>query len=610
MLIQNWIHRLEGSGLRYIKIGLWLFALGILMANYNLRGFKNMSNPEAMDAAQVARNIADGKGYTTLFIRPLSMHLFEKAYEEEHGPTRPGDKSDPTRIRGMHPDLANPPVYPMLLAGLMKIWPGAEYQVCGSSKIFNTGGRFKIYGPDFEINLLNQLLFLGAVVILYFLTRRLFDPAMAWTSALLCLGTDLFWRFSISGLSTMLLMVIFLGLAWTLTRLEEGFRKNEWSEGRLISWGALAGLLTGLACLTRYSFGWLIIPVLIYFVLYLGGHRGILCFAALAAFLLVIGPWVARNYHLSNTFFGTAGYSIYETASAFPGNHMQRSLDPDFGRFLNRELWFKFVNNVEALIQEDLPKLGGSWITAFFLVGLLLGFKNPALGRLRNFLLFSLVILAIAQALGRTEASTDSPIINADNLLVVVAPLVLVFGVGFFYSLVDHLNIPIPQLRSMLVGAFCFVICLPAIFALIGPSVTTIAYPPYFPPAIQRTCTWMKEDELMMSDVPWAIAWYGERQCVWLTLDTEKQFFKIYDYYKPVHALYLTPVTMDSRFLSEWVRASEHSWGSFALQCMLKPPNLPAYFPLTKSPIGFLPEQLFLSDTERWGKDKSVRTTP
>ncbi len=52
-------------------------ALLVLMLSYNMRGFKNMSNPEAMDAAQVARNLAEGKGYKTLCIRPFSVYLLE-----------------------------------------------------------------------------------------------------------------------------------------------------------------------------------------------------------------------------------------------------------------------------------------------------------------------------------------------------------------------------------------------------------------------------------------------------------------------------------------------------------------------------------------------------
>jgi len=611
MLVQNWVHWFEKGGIKYVRIGLGLLALVVLMGNYNLRGYKNMSNPEAMDQAQLARNIADGKGYTTQFIRPLSMHLYARAYEAEHGPAQAGDAGDATRIRGPHPDISNPPVYPFLLAGIMKVWRGMAYEVTGSTKIFNHGGGFNIYGPDFEISLLGQFLFLGAVGILFILTRRLFDSLMAWTCTVICLGTHLFWQFSLSGLSTTLLMVLFLSLAWILTTMESKLRKEKWSETGFIISAALAGVLTGTACLTRYSFGWLIIPVLVFFILYLGAHRGILCITSLVAFTVVVGPWLIRNYHLTNTLFGTAGYSAYETTASFPGNHLLRSLDPNYARFLNGELWFKFVGNVEALISEDLPRLGGSWISAFFLVGLMLGFKKTGLGRLRNFLLLSLLVLAIAQAMGRTQLSVDSPTVNSENLLVVVAPLVLVYGVSFFYSLLDHLAIPLPALRSMLVGVFCFVICLPAVFGLIGPSVGVVSYPPYYPPTIQRIARWMKPDELIMSDVPWAVAWYGDRQSVWLTLDTEKQFFKIYDNYKPVRALYLTPVTTDSKFLSEWVRASEHSWGAFALQCMSKPPVLPPYFPLSKAPIGFLPEQLFLSDTERWSQGtKAIETTP
>ena len=52
-----------------------------------------------------------------------------------------------------------------------------------------------------------------------------------------------------------------------------------------------------------------------------------------------------------------------------------------------------------------------------------------------------------------------------------------------------------------------------------------MVYPPYFPPEIQQIAGWMKPDELMMSDVPWAVAWYGDRQCVWLSLDCADGIF-------------------------------------------------------------------------------------
>jgi len=113
----------------------------------------------------------------------------------------------------------------------------------------------------------------------------------------------------------------------------------------------------------------------------------------------------------------------------------------------------------------------------------------------------------------------------------------------------------------------------------------------------------------MMSDIPWAVAWYGNRQCIWLTLNAQADFFSVYDYQKPVKAVYLTPVTMDARFLSQWIRADEHSWGSFALESMLKR-ELPPYFPLRRAPAGFLPEQLFITDVDRWSQTNSAAGIP
>jgi hypothetical protein len=135
-----------------------------------------------------------------------------------------------------------------------------------------------------------------------------------------------------------------------------------------------------------------------------------------------------------------------------------------------------------------------------------------------------------------------------------------------------------------------------------------VVYPPYFPPAIRQTAGYMKENELMMSDIPWAVAWYGNRQCIWLTLNAQEDFFAVNDFLKPIRSLYLTPQTMDSRFLTEWVRAGEHSWGSFVLESMLRN-EIPQTFPLRKAPKGYLPEQLFLTDWERWIITPATGTT-
>ena len=102
-----------------------------------------------------------------------------------------------------------------------------------------------------------------------------------------------------------------------------------------------------------------------------------------------------------------------------------------------------------------------------------------------------------------------------------------------------------------------------------------------------------------MSDVPWAVAWYGHHQCVWLTLNTQDDFFAIGDnYQKPVLGLYLTPETMDGKLLSDCVRGSENSWGNFLFKA-LSQNQISSKFPLTHAPYG-LASGLFLTDRQRW----------
>jgi len=618
MDLQTIIHQLEqGSGLRYLKYWLLGLLLLTLVIGYNFRAFKDMSTQEAMDSAQLARNIAEGKGYHTLFIRPLSMYLLEKTYADKHGPAPLGDLTDRAQLHSPHPDLANPPVYPLVLAGLMKVVPALRYHPAEANPVemgqkgydpWNHRGHFWIYPPDFWISFFNQVLFVTMAVMLFFIARRLIDSTVAWTSAILFLGTDLFWKFSISGLSTMLLMLTFLGLAWCIMLLEEKGRDESVKPGRLMLLAAACGALIGFGCLTRYSFGWLILPALLFILLFLGQQRLTLSLIVLATFVLVISPWVARNYRLSHTFFGTAGYAIYESTSYFPEHRLERSLNPDLSRVRYDHVFYKFLANTRAIVQDDLPRLGGSWISALFLVGLLMNFRNPTLSRLRYFLLLCLPVLITAQALGRTQLSDDSPVINSENLLVLLAPLVIVFGVLFFFIMLDQLELPLIQLRYLVIGGFCVVICLPTLLSLISPRVNAYSYPPYYPPVIQKTANWMKPDELMMSDIPWAVAWYGKRQCLWLTLNAQNDFFNVYDYKKPISAIYLTPVTMDGKFLSQWVRTGEYSWGSFAIESLLKG-GLPPHFPLKKAPAGFLPEQLFLTDTERWVQPTASAST-
>jgi hypothetical protein len=601
--LQDIIHKLEvGGGLRVIRIVATLLTIAFLGVGYNWRAFRNMASQEAMDAAQVARNLAQGKGYTTLFIRPFSIYLVKKRNEKKLSVLPPERAKDLAQLKGMHPDLANPPVYPVVLAGAMKVLP-FRYAI-------NLNQPFVQHQPDFLITLFNQVLFLAIVVLTFLLARHLFDASVAWLSGGLLLGSELFWRFSVSGLSTMLLILVFMGLVWCLVFFEHEAREPKWGTAGVIVLAGLVGVLVGVGALTRYAFGWLILPVVAFLILSCNRQRVLVVLISLVTFSAVLAPWVARNYSLSGMPFGTAGFSVMESTVIFPEYRLERSLEPDFSHLYLMPFWIKLMTNARQIVQSELPKLGGSWITAFFLVGLMVGFLNPAVRRLRYFVLGCVAVLVIVQSLGRTQLSEDSPEINSENLLVLLAPLLLIYGVSLFYLLLDQVILPFPQLRYIIIGGFSLLVCLPMIFVFLPPKPRPVVYPPYYPPAIQTIASWLKEKELTMSDVPWAMAWYGQRQSVWLTLkctpdakdpSTHEDFFAINDYQKPINLLYLTPQTMDARFLSQWVRAGEQSWGSFVLET-LRNKKVPEYFPLNQTQNGWLPEQIMLTDWRRFPK--------
>jgi hypothetical protein len=234
-------------------------------------------------------------------------------------------------------------------------------------------------------------------------------------------------------------------------------------------------------------------------------------------------------------------------------------------------------------------------------------FVNVGLGRMRIFLLGSLAVLILVQALGQTHLFTDSPEINSENLLVLPAPLIFMYGAGLYSLLLDRLELPFVQLRHLVTGMLLFVASAPLIFLLLPPREFPLAYPPYWPPWIQQFTRWMTEKELVMSDMPWATAWYGRRQSVWTTMNVQDpknhdDFYTINDSKKPVRALYLTPLSMDARFFSQMLKGQDWAWGKFVVDSLVLTNGLPPGFPLKHSPVGpYLDSgHVFLTDWPRW----------
>src|SRR2546423_3776816 len=189
-----------------------------------------------MASAQVANNLAEGRGYSTWFIRPLSLYLLQREHNlHPSSANQPsGAARDAVHLKTNHPDLANPPVYPLVLAGLMKVLPFRYEIPYKPQRFWSYEGQFYRYQPEFLIALFNQVLFLCLVLVVYQLAKRLFDQQVAWLTAVLLVGTEVFWRFSVSGLSTLLLVLIFMGLVWCLVAIEQEGREPKRGASALV----------------------------------------------------------------------------------------------------------------------------------------------------------------------------------------------------------------------------------------------------------------------------------------------------------------------------------------------------------------------------------------
>ena len=117
-----------------------------------------------------------------------------------------------------------------------------------------------------------------------------------------------------------------------------------------------------------------------------------------------------------------------------------------------------------------------------------MGFRSTGARRVRYFLLMCL--WAFSSSCNRWDAR-DFRIYRQKsipkNLLVLLVPIVFVFGASFFFTLLEQMTLPLRQLRYAVIGLFVTLCCLPLIFALLSPRTVPVVYPPYYPPEIQQT---------------------------------------------------------------------------------------------------------------------------
>jgi 4-amino-4-deoxy-L-arabinose transferase-like glycosyltransferase len=563
--IQDLVYNLDvGFGLRLIQGSLVVLTILLVLLLYTATQFRGLDNAEAMDYAQLGRNLLVHKRFVTQNIRPLSLAHFR----QRGGQSR-------AQIAG-HPDLFHPPLYPALLAAGFGLGGGA----------FSEGWLSGTYPPEqWVIVPLNHLFVLLNGVLLFGLGRRLFGPRVAGLSLAAYFLSRLVWQDSISG--TGLPVVSFFALLSFYAALRAIEKRSEKPDARVaIVWLAVSAIACGLAILTRYA-AVALLPGVALFIGWQFGRRAWRWAAVHAAIaLLVIAPWLARNTLVSGNPFGLALHTALYDSRLSEGDQLERTVEPSRLGLVPaaRALQIKWMSRMAELSDRRLREYGNGWLFPLFLSAFFFRFSRREVHALRWCAALSLFLMTLLAGV-----FSDSVF----RLLNIFWPVVIVYGMAFFLLLLDRLRLGLRLLEIGVTGVVLFFTALPLIFALLPPR-TGVPYPPYYPPFIRHVSDLLEPHEVMCTDMPWAVAWYGNRAAIHLPPSLD-QFYRLNDYYQRISGLYLTTLTRDrpyTRMLK--THPTYRTW--FPILEM----RVPSDFPLSH---GFQLnnfDQMFLTDRPRW----------
>ncbi len=559
-----------GTGLKIIRVSLYFLFLLIIAMLYTATQFRGLKSEEAMDYAQLGRNIAAGEGMTTKCVRPVSMWKISER--------SPGENP---QIVG-HPDLFHAPAYPAVLAAGFKF-----FDLIGVDPFaIPEGGRTATMPAEQWVVLpVNHIFVILTGGFVFLLGKRMFTREIGFLGMTIYYLSNVAWQDSISGLNitmaSFFVVAAFHAMVVAMLNRRDGKPRAKWVVPFVLSI-----ICTTIAFLTRYIAVAAVPGLMLFAWLMAGRFRGGTRFVVMFALLfgILISPWLYRNVKVSGNPLGMAAHSSLAETQKYPDNQYARQYHPDFSakQFVS-ELKKKWVTTYSQEHHSVIPGLGGGILMSMFLVTFFYHFVRPQVNYLRWGVGVSLLLTVVIAGF-----FADSSV----RMVNVFWPFVILFGLAFFYILIDRLDLGV-RLYSLALKCLIVVLAIIPLGLTLMPPHANHPYPPYYAPFISKVTSWLNPREVMVTDMPWATAWYGNRVSILLP-QTMDDFYEINDYKQYISGLYVTTITRNKPFV-KMVDGPEKSWASLVLSG-----QTPADFPLkVMTPMNRM-DQLFFSDRNRW----------
>ncbi len=563
-----------GTGLKIIRVTLYVLLLLVVLMLYTATQFRGLKTEEAMDYAQLGRNMSLNNGMVTKCVRPLTMWKM--------GQQNPNE--DPQI--GNHPDLYHPPAYPAVLAVGFKFFTmiGIDpFEISPRSRVATMPAEQWVILP------VNHLFTLLTGWIVFALGKRLFSREIGFLGMTIYFLSNLVWKDSISGLN-LSMASFFIAASFHAMVVSMLNRRDKESTAAWAIPFIFSTVFAAIAFLTRYITCAAVPGIALFAWLMSGRFRGGTRFAVVfvVLYMMMVSPWLYRNVKVCGNPLGMAAHTALADTDKYPGKQLDRQLHPEFSfKQTSDQLKEKWGLNYRENHASILPGLGGGVLMALFVTTFFYSFVRPQVNYLRWGLGVSLLLTLFIAGF-----------FSESSIMMIHAfwPFVILYGLAFFYILIDRLDL---GARLYTLGLKCLIVVLSAIpFGLtLMPPHASNPYPPYWPPLISQVSSWLTPREVICTDMPWATAWYGDRVSILLPKDVD-DFYEINDEMgQYISGIYVTAITKNKPFAKDLLTGSEKSWLP-----IITGGRIPPDFPLKEgvSLNARIQDQFFLSDRNRW----------
>jgi hypothetical protein len=553
-----------GTTARFLKIGMIsAFLIGLCLV-YTIVQFKGLGSEMAMDQAQIARSLMSGEGFSTRYIRPLAIRQLS-----DTGRKIPS---------GNFPDFYNAPLYPLVES--LALLPVKKHLAMTPTETLGAGDR--------AVAILGVILLLTGVLVWYFVARLIFDHSLAILSAGLILVTDLMWQFALAGLPQHLLIILF-GIV-TYCALKASRANEEENDLQVFLWLGGAGLGLGLMSLTNGVTAFFVPGFLVFCLV--GFDARIRAFLVpLFAYFLCVTPWLIRNTMVCGNPLGLSVYTALAGAGVTESSIMR---GVSTGLIFGGGMATKFRSGIMDQAAHLWEYFGLNLAVIAFVVSVLHPFRSSFASLWR----WIILLMWVGAIIGMTLFGVSGAV-SGNQLHAVFLPTFIIYGLAFVLVLWNRLEISFKPLRIAFLTLIFFISGTPMLLTLLAGQTARIQWPPYVPPFIAILQNWFQKDEILCSDMPWAVAWYADRKCLLLP-ETVKAFDEISDYStlgSAIVGLYLTPISGRDDFLS-LVKGTNKEWGPVIMRTV----NLNEFLLKSFTPLPIDGECILYADTERWAR--------